>query len=27
MGMPTGCDIQYADATTLTRAMEGRREY
>jgi recombination protein RecR len=27
MGMPTGGDIQYADATTLTRAMEGRREY
>lgn len=27
MGMPTGGDIQYADETTLTRALEGRREY
>lgn len=27
MGMPTGGDIQYADETTLNRAMEGRREY
>lgn len=27
MGMPTGGDIQYADETTLARAMEGRREY
>ncbi|MDO8515469.1 MAG: recombination mediator RecR [bacterium] len=27
MGMPTGGDIQYADETTLIRAMEGRREY
>ncbi|MEK7565676.1 MAG: recombination mediator RecR [Patescibacteria group bacterium] len=27
MGMPTGGDIQYADETTLTRAMEGRRDY
>ena len=26
MGMPTGGDIQYADETTLTRALEGRRE-
>lgn len=27
MGMPTGGDIQYADATTLARALEGRRSY
>ena len=27
MGMPTGGDIQYADETTLTRALEGRRTY
>jgi recombination protein RecR len=27
MGMPTGGDIQYADETTLTRALEGRRDY
>ncbi len=27
MGMPTGGDIQYADETTLARAMEGRRIY
>jgi len=27
MGMPTGGDLQYADETTLSRAMEGRREY
>ena len=27
MGMPTGGDIQYADETTLDRAMEGRRNY
>lgn len=27
MGMPTGGDIQYADETTLTRALEGRRNY
>ncbi len=27
MGMPTGGDIQYADGTTLTRALEGRRAY
>lgn len=26
MGMPTGGDIQYADSTTLSRALEGRRE-
>lgn len=27
MGMPTGGDIQYADGTTLIRALEGRRVY
>lgn len=27
VGMPIGGDMQYADETTLTRAMEGRREY
>lgn len=27
MGMPTGGDIQYADETTLTRSLEGRRVY
>lgn len=27
MGMPIGGDIQYADETTLTRALEGRRDY
>lgn len=27
MGMPTGGDIQYADETTLIRALEGRRDY
>ena len=27
MGMPTGGDIQYADETTLSRALEGRRNY
>jgi recombination protein RecR len=27
MGMPTGGDIQYADETTLSRALEGRREF
>lgn len=26
-GLPTGASIEYADATTLGRAMEGRREY
>lgn len=26
-GLPTGADIEYADETTLDRAMEGRREY
>ncbi len=27
MGMPTGGDIQYADETTLSRALDGRRDY
>jgi recombination protein RecR len=27
MGLPTGGDLEYADEQTLTRAMEGRREY
>lgn len=27
VGMPIGGDMQYADETTLTRAMEGRRDY
>mgnify|MGYP001576689299 FL=1 len=26
-GLPMGADIEYADETTLTRALEGRREY
>lgn len=26
-GLPTGADLEYADATTLERAMEGRSEY
>jgi len=26
-GLPTGGDIEYADEVTLSRAMEGRREY
>jgi len=26
-GLPTGADIEYADESTLERAMEGRREY
>lgn len=26
-GMPVGGDIEYADETTLTRALEGRKEY
>jgi len=26
-GLPTGGDLEYADETTLTRALEGRREY
>lgn len=27
VGMPIGGDMQYADETTLTRAMEGRRDF
>ena len=27
VGLPIGGDLQYADETTLARAMEGRREY
>ncbi len=26
-GLPVGSDLEYADAVTLTRAMEGRREF
>lgn len=26
-GLPVGSDIEYADATTLTKAMEGRKKY
>ena len=26
-GLPTGADLEYADDTTLRRALEGRREY
>jgi recombination protein RecR len=26
-GLPTGADIEYADEVTLSRALEGRREY
>lgn len=26
-GLPVGSDLEYADETTLTRAMEGRKEY
>jgi len=26
-GLPVGADIQYADRSTLSRAIEGRREY
>lgn len=26
-GLPVGSDLEYADATTLTRALEGRNEY
>lgn len=26
-GLPVGSDIEYADATTLTRALEGRKKY
>jgi len=27
LGLPTGADLEYADEVTLTRAIEGRREY
>jgi recombination protein RecR len=26
MGIPTGADLEYADETTLTQAIEGRRQ-
>ena len=26
-GLPVGADIEYADEVTLSRALEGRREY
>ena len=26
-GLPVGADLEYADDTTLQRAMEGRNEY
>ncbi|HEX8932342.1 MAG TPA: recombination protein RecR, partial [Patescibacteria group bacterium] len=26
-GLPTGADLEYADPTTLERAMEGRSQY
>jgi recombination protein RecR len=26
MGIPTGADLEYADETTLTQALEGRRQ-
>jgi recombination protein RecR len=26
-GLPVGGDLEYADETTLSRAMEGRKEY
>jgi len=26
MGIPTGADLEYADATTLREAIEGRRK-
>ena len=26
-GVPAGSDIEYADEVTITRAMEGRREF
>ncbi|MBI2326658.1 recombination protein RecR, partial [Candidatus Collierbacteria bacterium] len=25
-GLPTGAEVEYADGTTLSRALEGRRE-
>ena len=27
MGIPTGADLEYADETTLTQALEGRRKF
>lgn len=27
LGLPTGADLEYADETTLTQAIEGRREF
>ena len=27
MGIPVGSDLEYADEVTMTRAMEGRREF
>lgn len=27
LGLPTGADLEYADEVTLTKAMEGRKEY
>lgn len=27
LGLPTGADLEYADETTLTRSIEGRREF
>ena len=27
MGLPTGGDLEYADEVTLSRALEGRREF
>ncbi|KKR31777.1 MAG: Recombination protein RecR, partial [Parcubacteria group bacterium GW2011_GWF2_39_8b] len=26
-GLPVGSDLEYADETTLSRALEGRKEY
>jgi recombination protein RecR len=27
MGIPVGSDLEYADEVTMTRALEGRREF
>jgi recombination protein RecR len=27
VGIPTGADLEYADETTLTQALEGRRKF
>ena len=27
LGLPTGADLEYADETTLTQAIEGRRNF